>query len=59
MEDSGTGFVAVGASHLLGKDSLIEMLREQGYQVSRYYAFQGENVINPINPSITRPEIEN
>ncbi len=59
MEDSGTGFVAVGASHLLGEDSLIEMLREQGYQVSRYYAFQGENVINPINPTITRPEKEN
>lgn len=55
MEDSGTGFVAVGASHLLGEDSLIEMLREQGYQVSRYYAFQGENVINPINPTIERP----
>jgi uncharacterized protein YbaP (TraB family) len=58
MEDSGTGFVAVGASHLLGEDSLIEMLREQGYQVSRYYAFQGENVINPINPTITRPETD-
>ena len=56
MEDSGTGFVAVGASHLLGGDSLIDMLREQGYQVSRYYAFQGENVINPINPTIIRPE---
>ena len=56
MEDSGTGFVAVGASHLLGEDSLIDMLREQGYQVSRYYAFQGENVINPINPTIIRPE---
>lgn len=55
MEDSGTGFVAVGTSHLLGEDSLIEMLREQGYQVSRYYAFQGENVINPINPTIERP----
>ena len=59
MEDSGTGFVAVGASHLLGEDSLIEMLRDQGYQVSRYYAFQGENVINPINPTITRPDVDN
>jgi len=49
MEGSGTGFAAVGASHLLGEDSLVEMLREQGYEVSRYYAFQGENVINPIN----------
>ena len=59
MEDSGTGFVAVGASHLLGEESLVEMLREQGYKVSRYYAFQGEYVINPINPTITRPEIDN
>jgi len=55
MEGSGTGFAAVGTSHLLGEDSLIEMLREQGYTVARYYAFQGENVINPINPTIERP----
>jgi len=56
MEDSGTGFVAVGTGHLLGDDSLIEQLREQGYDVSRYYAFQGQDVINPINPTIIRPE---
>ena len=56
LEDNGTGFAAVGTSHLLGEDSLIEMLREQGYEVSRYYAFQGEDVINPINPTIERPE---
>jgi len=55
MEDSGTAFVAVGTSHLLGEDSVIALLREQGYEVSRYYAFQGENVINPINPTIIRP----
>jgi len=58
MEGSGTGFAAVGISHILGEDSLIEMLREQGYEVSRYYAFQGEDVINPINPTIERPEKE-
>ncbi|WP_026942261.1 TraB/GumN family protein [Hellea balneolensis] len=58
MEGSGTGFAAVGTSHLLGEDSVIEMLREQGYEVSRYYAFQGEDVINPINPTIERPETE-
>jgi hypothetical protein len=40
---------------LLGEDSLIEMLRKQGYEVSRYYAFQGPNVIRPINPSIEKP----
>lgn len=56
MEGSGTAFVAVGTSHLLGEDSLIEMLRDQGYKVSRYYAFQGENVITPINAKIERPE---
>ncbi|MEP3890065.1 MAG: TraB/GumN family protein [Hellea sp.] len=58
MEGSGTGFAAVGASHLLGEDSVNEMLRAQGYEVSRYYAFQGEGVINPINPTIERPETE-
>jgi uncharacterized protein YbaP (TraB family) len=58
MEGSGTGFAAVGASHLLGEDSVTEMLRAQGYDVSRYYAFQGEDVINPINPTIERPETE-
>ncbi len=56
MEDSGTAFVAVGTAHLLGEDSLIEQLRGQGYDVSRFYAFQGENVINPINPIIVRPK---
>jgi len=55
MEDSGTGFVAVGTSHLLGEDSLIEMLREQGYDVSRHYAFQGENVITAVD--ISTPKI--
>jgi len=59
MEDSGTAFVAVGTSHLLGEDSVIELLREQGYKVSRYYAFQGENVIRPVNPTIIRPESSN
>ena len=58
MEGSGTGFAAVGTSHLLGEDSLVEMLREQGYDVSRYYAFQGEDVIKAINPTIERPETE-
>jgi len=48
MEDSGTAFVAVGTGHLLGENSLIEQLREQGYSVSRFYAFQGENVIRPV-----------
>lgn len=56
MEGSGTAFVAVGTSHLLGEDSVISLLREQGYKVSRYYAFQGENVITPVDAKIERPE---
>ena len=48
MEDSGTAFAAVGAGHLLGDDSLIKYLKEAGYEVERYYAFQGEPVINII-----------
>ena len=56
MEGSGTAFVAVGTGHLLGEDSVITLLREQGYKVSRYYAFQGENVITPIDAKIERPE---
>ena len=55
MDDSGTGFVAVGTSHLLGEESLIEELKEQGYDVRRYYAFQGENVINTTDAKILRP----
>lgn len=56
MEDSGTGFVAVGTAHLLGEDSLLEMLREQGYDVRRHYTFQGENVITPTELEIIRPK---
>ncbi|WP_409433229.1 TraB/GumN family protein [Litorimonas sp. RW-G-Af-16] len=56
MEDSGTGFVAVGTAHLLGEESLLEEMREAGYTVSRYYAFQGDDVIEPINPTIERAE---
>jgi len=48
MEDSGTAFAAVGVGHLLGEDSLIKYLKDAGYDVSRYYAFQGKPVINII-----------
>lgn len=54
MEDSGTGFVAVGTAHLLGEDSLLSELREQGYSVQRYYAFKGENVIDTVDAEIIR-----
>ncbi len=48
MESNDTGFAAVGAAHLLGDHSVQAMLRDQGYNVSRYYAFQGERVITPV-----------
>ena len=54
MEDSGTGFVVVGTAHLLGDDSLIYELREQGYKVKRHFAFKGENVINTIDAKIEK-----
>jgi len=55
MEDSGTGFVAVGTSHLLGEGSLLSELREQGYSVQRHYAFKGEDVIDTVDAKIVRP----
>lgn len=54
MDDSGTGFVAVGTAHLLGEDSLLTELREQGYSVQRYHAFKGENVIDTVDAKIQR-----
>lgn len=48
MEGNETGFAAVGAAHLLGEHSVQNAMRDQGYTVSRYYAFQGENVIMPV-----------
>ena len=45
MDGFGTGFAAVGVGHLVGEDSLPDMLAERGYTVRRYYAFQGENLI--------------
>ncbi|GGX72070.1 hypothetical protein GCM10011309_22920 [Litorimonas cladophorae] len=54
MDDSGTGFVAVGTAHLLGEDSLLTGLREQGYSVQRYHAFKGENVIDTVDAKIQR-----
>jgi len=47
MEGSGTGFVAVGTAHLLGEGSLIDALESRGYDVQRYLAFLGEDVIKP------------
>ncbi len=52
MDGSGTAFVAVGVSHLLGDDSLLAQLHEQGFKSKRHYAFQGENVIGTVDTSI-------
>lgn len=53
-EDSGTGVVVVGTAHLLGEDSLVHELREQGFEVKRYFAFKGENIIETIDATIDR-----
>ena len=34
LDEPGTAFVAVGAGHLAGPDSVIEMLRAKGYEVT-------------------------
>jgi len=47
MQGSGTGFVAVGTAHLLGEGSLIDALEARDYDVARYLAFLGEDVIKP------------
>ncbi|GAB2176274.1 TraB/GumN family protein [Dongia sp. agr-C8] len=36
MTGSGTQFIAVGAGHLVGKDSLPDQLARRGYKVQRY-----------------------
>jgi uncharacterized protein YbaP (TraB family) len=36
MQGSGTQFIAVGAGHLVGKDSLPDQLARLGYKVQRY-----------------------
>ena len=58
LEGSGTSLVAVGTAHLLGEDSLITYFEEAGYDVERYYAFMGENVISPTELTIERPDRE-
>ena len=35
LDDPGTNFIAVGAAHLAGPDSVILMLEEKGYEVER------------------------
>jgi len=57
LEGSGTGFAAIGIGHLLGEDSLQSRLRDKGYEVNRYYSFQGAPVIKPaFTPTFTTPE---
>jgi len=35
LDQGGTAMVVVGAAHLLGKDSVVEMLKERGYKVEQ------------------------
>jgi uncharacterized protein YbaP (TraB family) len=35
MQRPGTVLVAVGAGHLAGHDSVVEMLKQRGYKVRR------------------------
>lgn len=48
LQGSGTGFVAVGLSHLVGENSLQEELEARGYDVRRYLSFLGDDVIRPV-----------
>lgn len=52
LQGSGTGFVAVGTGHLLGEGSLIDALEARGYEVARYLAFLGDDVIKPFDLSL-------
>jgi uncharacterized protein len=36
LQGSGTQFIAVGAAHLVGKDSVPDQLAKRGYKVARY-----------------------
>lgn len=49
MQGSGTGFAAIGVGHLLGDESVLRRLKDEGYAVKRFFAFQGENVIKPVD----------
>ena len=52
MEGSGTGFAAIGVSHLLGEDSVVDQLKARGITVTRYFAFMGEDVIVPTEAKL-------
>ena len=43
------GLAIVGVAHLAGEDSVVKMLADRGYEVERYYAYRGENVIKTID----------
>ena len=48
MQSDGTAMAVVGIGHLVGDDSVAEILRARGYKVERYFAYRGNNVIKPI-----------
>lgn len=49
LKSGESGFAAVGVGHLVGPDSLIQMMQDNGYKVERYYAYRGDNVIKTID----------
>ena len=55
MEGSGTALAAVGVGHLVGEDSLLDMLETRGVETRRFYAFQGESVISTVDATVARP----
>lgn len=53
MKGDGEALAVVGVGHLVGEDSVVEMLRARGYQVERYFAYRGDNVIKTIDLDIS------
>lgn len=51
LDTGGTGFAAIGTGHLVGPDSVVDMLKDKGFNVERYYAYRGDNVIKTIDLS--------
>lgn len=49
MRADGEALAVVGIGHLVGEDSVTDMLRARGYDVERYFAYRGENVIKTID----------
>ncbi len=49
VKTGGNGMAVIGVGHLLGEDSLPQILKVRGLKAERYYAYKGENVIKTID----------